>query len=124
MLLFQSTSLVSPVDAKSGCQPMKAFADLCSALPCDAAEQHNELCVWRSLPYLRSAFKKIVRQSVTHAPSRGKCICARIMDRNADAEADAARRTVSRLSLCELASLLQDRRPDWTLREVRLVRFR
>jgi len=46
------------------------------------------------------------------------------MDRNADAEADAARRTVSRLSLCELASLLQDRRPDWTLREVRLVRFR
>ena len=45
------------------------------------------------------------------------------MDRNAAAEAEAARKQVSRLSLTELAELLQSRRSDWVLRDMALQRL-
>jgi len=45
------------------------------------------------------------------------------MDRNAIAEAEAARKQVSRLTLPELADLLQSRRADWVVREMALQRL-
>lgn len=45
------------------------------------------------------------------------------MDRNAAAEAEAARKQVSRLSLLELADLLQSRRADWVVRDMALQRL-
>jgi hypothetical protein len=45
------------------------------------------------------------------------------MDRNAVAEAEAARKQVSRLSLPDLVDLLQSRRADWVVRDMALQRL-